>query len=559
LVFEDYMARTGDVPNARYLRRWDELAKRVPGLADFVKESPPFSATAKQVTKYQDILFSPGLSADSMSIISEQSAKKRLNDVNKALSDALGSTRLRMFRQHLQKNLEAEGLSLPTASRVDFKTDRMLEPIIKLRDEHPKRLEQAVNDAAKQADAEFTDLIQTRFPELMYVSATDNPARWFNTASFSMPGYPARLNETLASFKARKMRTGPVPSNEQARDEFVTLADQVIQSADTLKTLDAEGNGRLVKAGVIENNGTFTRKTAELIRKLPSESKLAATLADVFHGIQLTEQEQGLILQQWKAQDLLSIPLSTIDQMGSIPKDVALLGGDGIGGGAIDAWSKVTALMDHRKMIARESDPNNRVKRVFNALVEGDKNASKIIRTAPLILKEAVESLPVTTRKKLGISEAMVSADDAIVPLGKLIAMKPADRDKIYQELTLRISESNRSVLLTRNGFARNLSVGPELLRAFLGYNKESAEAAETFIKPFEERIAKADFLGPNWRKKYPKIAFLSVKDNSDQFQLYIGGASLDDALKAKFKEALKASVHDASGVELHFVSATKK
>ncbi|MFL5813472.1 MAG: hypothetical protein ACJ763_07830 [Bdellovibrionia bacterium] len=562
LVIEDYLAREEKFPGAKYLARWNEdrLESRIPGLYDFLHERAMLEGFSQDPKAYETLLHTPGLTADSISIVSEQAMKKKLNDVNKGLSDALGEMRLRSFRWHLQNTLAEEGLKLPNASRVDFKTDRILEPLIKLQQEQPRKLERAVNLAAARANGEMRMAVYTRFPELMYITDMYEPSRWFNTASFSMPGYSARLNEALASFKARLMREAPALDNEAARDQFVSFAKGAIEFADLLKNMDAYsaqkigGIGKLQRAGIIDSNGAFTRKTAEIIRKLKPGVRLSNALTETFK-VPVTEMEQKLILLQWARQDMLSLPLSTIDKMPEAPKNVAILGGDGIAGGAIDGWTKLQALLAHRDAILNQKlNPDQQVQNVFHALVEADNNASAMIRSAPEILKQSLNRLPVEVRKSIGMSEVHTSADDAVAPLSQLKDLAPAQRDSFYRGVAWNVSQTTRTVQLRQKNDMRNAVVGPEILRMFLGFDKAGAEAAEQFLKPIEEKLSTANFLGPNWRAQYPDVALFAANEGGKKFKVYIAGKSIDSNFETKCREALKSLVRGSEYTEPQFV-----
>jgi hypothetical protein len=562
LVIEDYVAREKNLPGAKYLARWNEdhLESRIPGLHDFLNERASLEGFSQDPKAYETLLHTPGLTADSISIVSEQAMKKKLNDVNKGLSDALGEMRLRSFRWNLQKTLAEEGLTLPSASRVDFKTDRILEPLIKIQQEQPRKLERAVNLAAARANGEMRVAVYTRFPELMYITDMYEPSRWFNTASFSMPGYSARLNEALASFKARLMREAPALDNEAARDQFVSFAKGAIEFADLLKQIDAysaqkiDGIGKLQRAGIIDSNGAFTRKTAEIIRKLKPGVRLSNALTETFK-VPVTEMEQKLILLQWARQDMLSLPLSTIDKMPEAPKNVAILGGDGIAGGAIDAWTKLQALLVHRDSILNQKlTPDQQVQNVFHALVEADNNASAMIRSAPDILKQSLNRLPLDVRKSIGMTEVHTSADDAVAPLSQLKNLTPAQRDSFYRGVAWNVSQTTRTVQLQQKNDIRNAVVGPEILRMFLGYDKAGAESAEQFLKPIEEKLSTADFLGPNWRAQYPDVALFAANEGGKNFKVYVAGKSIDSNFEAKCRKALRSLVRGPEHTEPQFI-----
>ncbi len=555
LVIEDYVARHGTIAKAKYLSRWNEdnLMSRIPGLEDFLNERKGLAGFRQNPEAYQKLLQTPGLSADSISIVSEQAMKKRINDVNKGFSDALGETRMRSFHWYLEKALAEEGITLPDAVRVDFKTDRLIEPLLKLHQDHPRKIEQAVNRAAAEANAEMTLAVQTRFPELMYITDMYEPNRWFNTATFSRPGYSPRLNEALASFKARKMREVSALSDVEARDQFVALAKNAIAMADEMKKLDAQSDGKLLKAGVIDKYGAFTQKTAEIIRKRKPEASLSSAIVETFK-VRPTKAQEKLLEQQWHSQDMLSLPLVTIDKMPDIPKKGAILGGDGIAGGAIDAWTKMQALLAHRDLILSKVSSDELVKFVFNALVEADANASAIIRSAPMLLKNAVEMLSPSELKKSGMTQFFSSADDAIVPFDRLMERPSQQRSFFYHQLTWNISGLSRTVQVSLKGVVSDTAVGPGILRAFLGHDKSSAEAAEQFLKPIEERLASAKILGPNWRDQYPKVALLAVQEKNQTIKLIVAGKDIDESFKNKFKQALRATLRTPEQVDLQFV-----
>jgi hypothetical protein len=558
LVIEDFLAREEKLPGAKYLSRWNEdrLETRIPGLYDFLYERTAFDAYAQHPEAYQELLRTPGLSADTISIVSEQAMKKKINDLSKALSDALGETRLRSFRWNMINALSDEGLKLPNATRVDFKTDRILEPLLKLQEDHPKKFEAAANFAALHANDEITEMVNTRFPEIMYILDMYEPSRWFNTATFHMPGYSPRLNEALASFKARLMREAPALDNEAARDQFVSYAHGAIEFSDLLKQVDATSGGKLTRAGIIESNGSFTRVTAGIIRKLKPGQKLSDALKENF-GVPVTELEQKLILLQWARQDMLSLPLTTIDKMPEVPKGVALLGGDGIAGGAIDAWTKMQALLAHRNLILDPKlTPDQRVQKVFLALEEGDDNASAMIRSAPEILRQAWNNLPIEVRNRIRLSAFYTSADDAQAVMDLLKTLPKTERDDFYRRLAWNVGRSSRTVELKQRGKVQNTVIGPEILRAFLGYDKNQKEAAESFLKPIEEKLATADFLGPKWRIKYPDVALLAVQEDGRNFKVFVAGQSIDADFRAKCSEAFRSILRRPDEASLRFVLA---
>jgi hypothetical protein len=565
-VVEDFLAHEGRMKDARFLARWkeDNLEERMDGLHDFMHEQDALDTITQDPETYHALLQSPGLSADSLSIVSEQANMKPFNNISKEAADKYKAMRLRSFRWHLNQQLEERGLKLSRATRIDFKTDRILEPLLKLQEDHPRQLEAAVNVAAQRANEEMTLAIHTRFPEFMYIMDMYDPARWSNTATFYMPGYSPRLNEALASFKARLMREAPALDNPTARDQFVSFAEGAIEFADEMKQLDAKykgelwGEGKLLGAGIIESNGSFTRKTAEIIRKNKPE-RLAEALTETFK-IPVEPLETKLLLLQWARQDMLSLPLITIDKMPSAPKNVAILGGDGIAGGAIDAWTKMQSLLAHRDMVLNSKlSPDQKVQRVFQSLVEADNNASAMIRSAPMILRDGLVALPKSTQEKIGLFEIHTSADDAMVPLEHLKGLSEAERDKFYKKLAWNVSKSKRPVTLRENANVQKAVIGPEILRMFLGYDKAGAESAEQFLKPIEEKISTKDFLGPSWRKDYPDVALFAVQEGGEKFKVYAAGKGINSTFRLNLHKALYSIVRSPDQAQLEFVTASPR
>jgi hypothetical protein len=564
-VVEDFLAHEGRLKDARFLARWNEdhLEDRIDGLRDFLHERDSLRPIIQDPETYQTLLHSPGLSADSISIISEQAAKKPLNNVHKKFSDEAGEMFLRSFGWHFVDRLAEEGVELPIVNRIDFKTHRILELLNNLQEDHPKKLEAAVNEASQRAKEEFTYAVHTRFPELMYIMDMYEPSNWYNTASFYMPGYSPRLNEALASFKARLMREAPALDNASARDQFVSFAEGAIEFADEMKQLDAKsigpvwGQGKLLGAGIIDSNGAFTRKTAEIIRK--NKERLTDALTETFK-IPIEPLETKLLLLQWARQDMLSLPLMTIDKMPSAPKNVAILGGDGIAGGAIDAWTKMQSLLAHRNMILNSKlSADQRVQRVFQSLVEADNNASAMIRSAPMILRDGLVKLPKSMQDKIGLFEIHTSADDAMVPLDGLKKLPEIERDKFYKKLAWNVSKERRPVTLSERDSARKATIGPEILRMFLGFNKEGAESAEQFLKPIEDKISTKDFLGPSWRKDYPDVALFAVQEGGEKFKVYAAGKGINSTFRLNLHKALYSIVRSPDQAQLEFVTASPR
>lgn len=548
-VIEDYLARNGH-PGARFLARWDQdkLKSRLNGLRDFLYEQKGLEEFPQDPKLYQTILETPGLAADSISIVSEQSNKKHVNDgVDKTVADALLDFWLRSFRWHLTPNLAAEGLTVPRAIRVDFKTNRMIELLQAIQEDHPAKLERAVNVAAAEANKEMKDAIQRRFPELMYILDLKDPEAMFHTATFHMPGYTPRENEALASFKARRMREGLQLKNEDARDEYIQLAKTVIEHIDDIRTSDASSGKKLLLKKVIEKNGALTVEAAKVIRKLKPGKSIADAIEEAF-GVRPTTSQERLINELWQTQDLLSLPLTALDKMPELPDNVHMLGGDGKAGGAIDAYYKVRALLSHRKEIMRPGHPDYQIKKVFNALVEGDSNAGLIIRSAPDIEEVALV-------KTVGQTQVFKSADDAKAPLTHLAELNSQQRDLFYRQLTWNISDTTLPVKITDGEKVSHENVGPELLRAFIGHNKASTGAAEQFLKPIEDKLASADFLGPHWTNKYRHVALLSVFENDGTERLIVAGKDIDEKFKKTFMQALEAALRHREHPNVQFVS----
>jgi hypothetical protein len=552
LVFEDYLGRTGAYPNARLLRRWseDHIEDRIPGLKEFLVEHVRFLEKPENMERYIDLLGKP-TTGQTVSIISEQSMKKRWNDVYKVFSDALGDIYIQNFRTRLEHELKLLGLPMPDAASVDFKLDRILAVLKPGMENEAESFDFAARLAANDARTKVMNLMEFNFPELMYVADTYDG--WFNTTTFSRPGYSPRLNEALASFKNRISRVGANLDNSYALEEFILTTRMFFQRSDRLLASDRARSWPLLKAGVIESSGYFTRKTAELIRKLKPDQRLKDVVRDVFH-VELSDPQEALLIDQWNKQDLLSLPLLTHDQMPPVPKGVAVLGGDGIGGGAIDGWTKASALMHFRKAIESAKTQDERVKVVYNALVEADSNAALIIRSAPRLLKNAIEALPKTIREHVGIKNINTSADDLKAVLENLRSLSPEDRHQFYRQLVKSISQQEVTVKLSMNGTPKGVKIGPEILRAFLGFDSAIAEATEAFIKPLEERLALAKHLGPNWRKKYSNIAFLPVKDDGPVAKLYVAGSTMDADFRYQLKDAIQHSIRDPGNLDVIFV-----
>lgn len=546
-VIEDYLARNGH-PGARFLARWeqDKLATRLKNLYDFLYERKGLVDFPQNHKLYQKIIETPGSTADTISIVSEQSNKKSVNDLEKAVADALLEHWLRSFRWQLIPNLAAEGLSVPQAIRVDFKTNRMIEFIQSMQEDHPAKFDRAVNSASTEANKEIKDLIHRRFPELLYILDLKDPEAMFHTATFHLPGYSPRENEALASFKARRMREGLHLSNEGARDEYIQLAKNAIELVDDMRASDASNGKRLVEKKIIESNGILTIEAARVIRKRKPDKSLADAIEEGF-GVRPTQSQEQLIQKLWDTQDLLSLPLTALDKMPELPDNVHMLGGDGKAGGAIDAYYKLRALLTHRKEIMRPGNPDYQIKKVFNALVEGDSNAGLVIRSAPEIEKAALV-------KTIGETIVHTSADDAKAPLTHLANLSPKQRDLFYRQLTWNISDTTLPVNITDGEKVSHEAAGPELLRAFIGYNKASTGAAEQFLKPIEEKLASVEFLGPHWTNKYRHVALLSVFEKDGTERLIVAGKDIDENFKKEFMKALEAALRQPEHPKVQFV-----
>jgi hypothetical protein len=245
---------------------------------------------------------------------------------------------------------------------------------------------------------------------------------------------------------------------------------------------------------------------------------------------------------------LLSLPLTALDKMPELPADVYMLGGDGKAGGAIDAYYKLRSLLNHRKEIMRPGNPDYQIKKVFNALVEGDGNAGTVIRSAPDIEEVALH-------KTMGQIPVHKSADDAKVPLAHLADMTPEQRDLFYRQLTWNMSNTSLPVKITDGEKVSHETVGPELLRAFIGYNKASTGAAEQFLKPIEEKLASVEFLGPHWTNEYRHVALLSVFENDGAERLIVAGKDIDENFKKQFTKALEAALRHREHPKVQFVT----
>lgn len=564
-VLEDYLQRSGQFPERKFRRfgRWedDKVLDRVPLLRDWIKK---YSSVEHPIQNNERYLADKlnGLSGDALCVISDQACKKGLNDLSKAFSDAVGNRRREIFYLELEHVFTEADVSLPKQAYMDFKSDRFFMSLAGMAEENPHRYEALVNEAARRTTEQLAYEIETRFPEVTYLAPRSDPREWVKTASFFQRGYPPELNETLATYRARLFRDGTNLSEDQVVSSFLNRGKVFVANSQTLLRVDWQQHLGFVSSGLLESNGNISYASAAILRKLTGQNvsekadNFIALVGQKFHEkVNLSHDNAALLVQMWEAQEKMSIPLSNGDKMASVKGSVSVLGSDGIGGGAYDAWAKGQAILDHWPRIFRASNDTEAVKLLFAALKEGDGNATQIIRSAPELMKSAVMSLPETLRSRAGMTKVFTSGDDAQIPLDHLNTLPAEERDRFFSRVATQLSVQSKSLTLSRAGTPSGFNSGPQVVRAFAGSNKSNAEAAEQISKVIEDRLSDRDGLGESWRLQYPHFSMVSWKGTDGKLILYFGGSSVDHHMREKIMEVISDKLRFAGDTtEVRFV-----
>ncbi len=568
LVFSDYLARAMPDHGRKYafFRRWeDDIEGRVPELKAHMESERPSMPQAKPDNLgYSTQMDMESLSARAVCVVNEQACKKMINTLNKDLSDRLGDDRRAFFFASLLKKLEQTPGAELGPVHIDFKSDRFWLRFNDLKESNPRLLAQWVDEASGDADAAILRMIEEKFPEITYLTGHFEPQYWYQTATFYQPGFPARLNETLAVFRARLQRRGTFMSESKTLLAFNELASKFNRRADQL----AQSGSTLIKQKILEPNGNFTYQMAAVLRKVSFASqKVSMTREQQAGAIQvavkskyagnprITDEQALDLIDLWNDLDRLSVPLKNVGHMGYVRKDVPVLGSDGVGGGAFDAWAKGNALRDYAGQLAEvQADASQSAKVIFRALEEGDANATKIIQASPRLTENALRALKPALQNAVGFRGVVTNGDDLKTELPGLIQAKKPEREYFFYEFSRLLSDQRLPLVLKRGGVDQPFDAGPEIVRVFSGADKAAAESAENFLGPVEERLAQSNFLTASWRAQHPKLILLAWEDSDHKIELYVMSPRPDPQLSAAIKAAAAGAGRDASRVSVHFL-----
>lgn len=547
LLFGEYFERVeNSIPSLARRADVASFYNNIPGLKAAIAEARDNPLAIANNARYVDDI-ARKYPQGTTSIILNQARKKTLNDVSKGFSDLVGAKGNEFYFQRLNEALRKAGLpEIGDGVYIDYKEAALILDNSKIGD--PAAFREIAQQAARDADRDLRNYVENNFPETLYLMDDfDRNASWINTSIF--PGeadFSAQTTEALNAYRAREMRVKPASklSPIDVIRSFVGRGQNAINFMDALAS-----NAELVGKGVIKPNGNFNITSATIMRSLSAVSmdgkvkELRAALAAAF-GKELnlkniSNAELVTMIKLYDDMDALALPLRNSDAMGQFDETIGVLGGDGIKAGAHDLIEKGDALFAHASNIfASGISDTARVKAVQAALKEGDENATKIIRSAPEIAREAISNLPDTIKARIGYKEVLASGDDSIVVATALndLAANPKEFNSVMLQIADNLSSAKRELTMSSNGTTSTRTIGSEVLRFFGGPNKKLAEEAEKAMKPIENFLAKADFLGPTWREDYPQVGMAIWKNSDGSHEVFINGESVNP----QFLEALE-------------------
>jgi hypothetical protein len=366
--------------------------------------------------------------------------------------------------------------------------------------------------------------------------------------------------EAINAYRAREMRQSGVDLSPTR--VLRSFAGRAIDSIDYMNKLKL--NQELIGEGILKANGNFSIASATIMRSLEGATTkikikelrkaLAANFGTGVDMTKISDVELETMIKLYEHMDALALPLRNSDKMRKFDETIGILGGDGIKAGAHDLIEKGDALIAHAANINRNGVRHvDRVKAVQAALVEGDANATKIIRSAPAIAQEAIVALPDSIKKRIGYREVLASGDDSIVVADSLneLAQNSGEFKTVMLEIADNLSKAKKELTMSHNGQTSTRTIGSEVLRFFGGPNKKLAEEAEKAIKPVENFLAKADFLGPTWREDYPEVGMAIWKNGDGSHEVYINGSSVDDNFLQAL-EKVKGQLRSDDRITIH-------
>lgn len=546
-LFNEYFQRIETA--APHLTRASDAANfyaTIPGLKTAItraRETPlPYMNNAGYVADL-NANYSQGAS----SIILNQARKKTLNDVSKGFSDLVGAKGNEFYFQRLNEGLRKAGLpEIQDGVYVDYKEAALTLDNSRMGD--PAVFREIAEQAARDADHDLRNYVETTFPETMYLmSQADRSASWINISYF--PGdteFTAHTTEALNAYRAREMRSKAL--SQLAPIDIIRSYIQRGQNAiNYMRSLAA--NTELMSKGILKANGNFNITTATIMRSIKGATTdqkiaelrlaLAANFGSTLNLSKISDDDLINMIKLYEDMDALALPLRNSDVMGQFNETIGVLGGDGIKAGAHDLIEKGDALIAHADQInATGISDQARVIAVQAALKEGDENATKIIRSAPEIAREAIQALPEAIKKRIGYQEVLTSGDDSIVVASALndLAANPTEFNSVMLQIADNLSKAKRQLTMTHNGQESTREIGSEVLRFFGGSNKKIAEEAEKAMKPIEDLLGKADFLGPTWRDDFPELGMAIWRNTDGSHEIYING----DSVNSTFKDAIR-------------------
>lgn len=296
---------------------------------------------------------------------------------------------------------------------------------------------------------------------------------------------------------------------------------------------DADRNAAWINTSVFPGNSSFTAQTTEAL--------------NAYRAREMRLQAAAKLMPAQVIKSFVSRGQNAIRYMGRLRGNYEL-----VGKGIIKP--KGEALFHHADNInAPGLSDNLRVKAVEAALVEGDANATKIIRSAPVIAQEAIAALPDSIKRRIGYKEVLASGDDSIVVADSLndLAANKSEFKGVMLEIADNLSKAKKDLTMTHNGATSNRTIGSEVLRFFGGPNKKLAEEAEKAMKPVEDYLAKADFLGTTWREDYPEVGMAIWKNSDGSHDVFINGDSVDDKFLGAI-EKVKGHLRSDDRITIH-------
>lgn len=465
-VLGRYKDEIGESGN-RYLRANEKVSfyKGIPGLNEAIDETNSRALSLKNNAKYIESL-GENYSEGTTSVILNQARKKSLNNVSKGVSDLIGNKGNEFYFKRLNEALTERGLkTLDTGVYLDYK-----EAAVILDNKKIGSLEEFKRIAEKAADDANRDLrnyIENNYPEVLYLmNQGDRSSAWINTSIMvGNKNLNAKTTEVLNAYRTRLMRNSASKNltNKEIIKRFNTTGENIVDYMDELKL-----NFDFVSKGVLTKEGNFTLPAASIMRSIDGSTldekivslrkALKAKFGKNFYSKSLSNSHLETMINFYEDLDSLALPLRNSDKMERFNENIGVFGGYGIKAGAIDLIEKADAFLAHSKKIKDQSlNENELVKIIEKALVDGDNNATKVIRSAPEIAREAIEKLSESMKREIGFSKVLSSGDDSIVVADSINRL--AENNDRFQTVMLNIadnlSRSKKLFLYSRTDYQR--------------------------------------------------------------------------------------------------------